>query len=63
MGAALGMFLAVSALVAIPGRVHMLVVGAYGAIEGPLGLIVGCAVLMGVGAAVTGYIFDELERS
>jgi hypothetical protein len=63
LGMLLGVLLAVVLLFANPGRFHALVVGAHGPVGGPLGLIVGCAVLIGVGAAITGFIFDEVERS
>jgi hypothetical protein len=63
VGAALGMFMAVAVLIGSAGKVQALAMEPYGTIKGPLSLIVGCSVLVGVGSAITGYIFDEVDRS
>jgi hypothetical protein len=60
---ALGVLLAVGLLFGNPSKDYALIVGAYGPVGGPLSLIVGCAVVIGVGSAITGFIFDEIERS
>lgn len=63
IGMALGVLLAVGLLFGNTSSFHKLIVSAYGSVGGPASLIVGCAVVIGVGAAITGFIFDEIERS
>ncbi len=60
---AIGMAPALGLLLGNGSKFYALAVGAYGEINGPLNLAVGCALLTGVGAAITGFIFDEVERS
>lgn len=63
MGMTLGVLLAIGLLFGTGSKLHSLAVGAYGHVDGPLNLLVGCALMIGVGAAITGFIFDEVERS
>jgi hypothetical protein len=63
MGMTLGVLLALGLLFGNGSTFYALAVGAYGEVGGPLNLAVGCALLTGVGAAITGFIFDEVERS
>ena len=63
MGTTLGVLLAIGLLIGNTSKIYALIVGAYGSVSGPLGLIVGCAMVIGVGAAITGFIFDEVELS
>ena len=62
MGMMLGVLLAIGLLLGNGSKFYALAVGVYGQV-GPVNLLVGCALLTGVGAAITGFIFDEVERS
>jgi hypothetical protein len=61
MGIALGLGLGCALAATNAGRVYSLVTGPNG--PGAYSLIFGFAAIIGVGAALTGFIFDEVEKS
>ena len=63
MGMMLGGLLASGLLFGNGSKFYALTVSAYGNVDGAMSLLMGCALMIGVGAVITGFIFDEVERS
>jgi hypothetical protein len=63
MGLGLGSALALVLLVTDTGRIYSMVAGTDGSLSGAFSLVIGFALIIGVGASITGYIFDEVEKT
>jgi hypothetical protein len=61
MGISLGLGLGCALAITNAGRVYSLITGPNG--PGAYSLVLGFAAIIGVGAAFTGFIFDEVEKS
>ena len=63
MGLALGAGLALFLLATDTGRIYSMITRKDGSLSDAFHLVLGFGLIIGVGASITGYIFDELERS